>query len=145
MYHFLPSLQTFDRLKFTFMGTWPNGIDIGFDSMVLQHGGVANPDDVLVTPGTFGSSSKTLVMNVNAQGRVTAISERAIVEGSDTVSLIAGEDFIYDTGLAVKPRIIQVFDATGVILGFERSFSTTYQIRIFATDVSQNAEVNIIY
>ena len=269
IYNFMPSLQTFNKLKFTFSGTWPNLIDIGFDSILFQHGGVPDPDDVLVTPGTFGSATQTLELTVNAQGRVTAIVEHDIAEVSEagilddisfefrdltpgtsqvydldikatygytiegavletdngtltgvavkigatavtalanltvettadetnsegaktvvvgnrvtlvtsvgytgtptlvkgkliirkmvnilieaptgtstTVALVANVDKNYDTGSAVKPKFIQVFDAAGVVLGFERSFATTYWIKIFATDTTQDAELNIIY
>ncbi len=76
---------------------------------------------------------------------VNFLLESSVTGTSQLVAIMANEDKDYDTGSSAKPKFIQVFDADGVALGFERSFSTTYKIKIFSTGTAQDAEVNIIY
>jgi hypothetical protein len=85
MFNFTPSYTALQFFIFQFSGAWPNDFNISFDSIRYQYGGATIPEDVLITAGVFGGPGKTLKVGVNAQGKITSITEYPITDGAGLV------------------------------------------------------------
>jgi len=96
-----------------------------------------NLDLKIATPVILG-------INVDNGLYINPVNESVIVI-PDSILLIMYEEFVYDTGSLITPKIVQVFDAEGNLLGFSKVFDTTWKIVIPATGETQTAEINIIY
>ena len=89
MFNLIPSQSTFDALKFSLTGSWPNNINIKLDDIRYQHSEIESD---LMTPGTYGGSEKSLVVTYNAQGKATAAAEVPNVPANGTVSTAKIQD-----------------------------------------------------
>lgn len=72
---FYPTGETVNKFKISLSGSWPNHIDLGFDAIRFQYNNVIPPEDALLTPGTFGSATKSLQLTVSPGGKITAVKE----------------------------------------------------------------------
>lgn len=84
MFNLIPSRATFDALKFSLTGSWPNNLNLKIDDIRYQHSEIESD---LMIPGTYGGSEKSLVVTYNAQGKATAAEEVPNVPAPATVTL----------------------------------------------------------
>jgi len=75
MSKFYPTLGTINCFKITLSGSWPNNLDLGLDNIRYQFNNSIPSEESLLTPGTYGSSTKTLKITVSPAGKITHIEE----------------------------------------------------------------------
>jgi len=62
-----------------------------------------------------------------------------------TLTLIANQDFQYDTKSSIEPDFIQVIDSLGFPIGWSLSLNTTWFINITSTQATQDVKLKILY
>jgi hypothetical protein len=134
MSKFASNRDTFDAFRITLVGSWPNGIDLGFDDIRYQHTTIVT-EGVVVTPGTYGSTKKSAVITINAQGVVTNIVEVDTLPVDEPLfGLVNGANRIFSTSVPYGLGTITVF-----VNGFkERNFTEYSQQQIELNEAPKN-------
>ena len=109
MSKFSANHETLDAFKISLIGSWPNNIDFGIDDIRFQHTEIATAG-VVVAPGTYGSTKKSAVVTVNAQGVVTNIVEVDTNPVDEImIGAVDGINRIFNTSMAYETGTITVF------------------------------------
>jgi hypothetical protein len=134
MSKFATNRDTFDALRITLVGSWPNGIDLGFDDIRYQHTTIVT-EGVVVSPGTYGSTKKSAVITINAQGVVTKITEVDTLPVDEPLfGLVNGINRIFNASVPYSSGTITVF-----VNGFkERDFTEYSDTEIMLLEAPKN-------
>lgn len=136
MFNLIPSRSTFDALKISLTGSWPNNNNLRLDDIRYQHSEIESD---LMTPGTYGGSEKSLVVTYNAQGKATAAEEVPNVPANGTVSTAKIQDE------AVTVDKLEPGVATAIAVGTLASFGVTIDGGSSAITTGEKTIISIPY